>query len=464
MTDLVEGQPGDDPFWEPPLFDVGPWLKQRRGLLETNECRWLEVLHDFDRDGLYACDGHLTAATWLIWTCGMARSTAYEKLRMAHELARRSIVKDAFARGEISYSAARAICSLDDPHPATDSALVNLARHGTVHDVEAAVRYYQLLMSQDLPPFEPERREVSSRKGHYGLGQLRAVLSNDELAFVEAVIKAFMAAKADAQAIAGGPFDDQAETGQSAQADNDPSAVPTPAAADVPDPAPAAPASAAGEETGQSARADTNPSDEEEEEDDWRVAYGTSRADALMDIFSVALANLGGGHVAGADRYMIHVVADTDGLRGDPGGTAELVDGSLLPEGVAARMACDASFVAHLLADGSEPLALGRRVRDWTPAQRRAIRVRDRGRCRFPGCQRGVTDIHHITPWSDGGSTDLANGALLCTRHHVLAHQGFTAEGNGNGELLFRRPDRSVLGVSRPSRRPATLRKGSEAA
>jgi hypothetical protein len=154
---------------------------------------------------------------------------------------------------------------------------------------------------------------------------------------------------------------------------------------------------------------------------------------------------------------MIHVVADANGLRGQPEGTAELADGSTLPEGVMGRLACDASLVAHLLEGGSEPLVLGRKVRDWTPAQRRAIKVRDRGRCRFPGCHRGITDVHHIVPWEEGDNTDVSNGALLCTRHHTIVHQGFRVAGNGNGELVFRRPDDSVLGTSLPSRRPATL-------
>jgi hypothetical protein len=89
-----------------------------------------------------------------------------------------------------------------------------------------------LLASQDLPPYEPQRRDVASRQGHYGLGQLKANLANDELAFVEAVIKAFRAAKADSDALTDGPFDDavsatpptaaMAEHSQSAQADSVP--------------------------------------------------------------------------------------------------------------------------------------------------------------------------------------------------------------------------------------------------
>ncbi|MHB1446227.1 MAG: DUF222 domain-containing protein [Acidimicrobiales bacterium] len=177
------------------MFDPGPWLVGRRGLMDTNESAWLDVLVDFDRDQAWAADGQLNGAAWLMWACGLSRSSAYEKLAMAHALARRVVVHDAFAAGEISYSATRAITSLDDVSTEVDAALVELARSAPIGDVEAAVRYYQGLASQESkePYRRPERREVRIWKGHHGLGQLRANLTNDELAQLEALLRAFMA-------------------------------------------------------------------------------------------------------------------------------------------------------------------------------------------------------------------------------------------------------------------------------
>lgn len=48
----------------------------------------------------------------------------------------------------------------------------------------------------------------------------------------------------------------------------------------------------------------------------------------------------------------------------------------------------------------------------------------DGERCRFPGCTRHRRlHAHHVVFWQDGGSTDLGNLVLVCSRHHTLVHQ-----------------------------------------
>ena len=44
---------------------------------------------------------------------------------------------------------------------------------------------------------------------------------------------------------------------------------------------------------------------------------------------------------------------------------------------------------------------------------------RDHG-CSFPGCDTppAWTQAHHITPWADGGLTNLDNLTLICGFHH----------------------------------------------
>ncbi len=83
-------------------------------------------------------------------------------------------------------------------------------------------------------------------------------------------------------------------------------------------------------------------------------------------------------------------------------------------------LACDAKIIPAILGSESEPLDLGRATRTVTPAQRRALNLRDHG-CAFPGCHRRPKhcEAHHIQPWSQHGDTDLHN---LCRYHHMVIH------------------------------------------
>jgi hypothetical protein len=100
----------------------------------------------------------------------------------------------------------------------------------------------------------------------------------------------------------------------------------------------------------------------------------------------------------------------------------------------------DAGPVTHS-ADGA--LDIGRKSRAVPTAMRRALDLRDGGRCRFPGCENSRwVDAHHIVHWARGGHTKLDNLVLLCGRHHRLVHEGgFSVTRSAKGEIRFRRPD-----------------------
>lgn len=97
--------------------------------------------------------------------------------------------------------------------------------------------------------------------------------------------------------------------------------------------------------------------------------------------------------------------------------------GTLLSAESVRQLACCADLIPHVLGSRGELLDLGRTVRLYTPAQRRALTRRDR-HCTFPGCHAPAdwTRIHHVIHWLDGGTTDLTNAALLCQHHHTLVH------------------------------------------
>ncbi len=104
-------------------------------------------------------------------------------------------------------------------------------------------------------------------------------------------------------------------------------------------------------------------------------------------------------------------------------GTAALDLGGEISAGQARRLACQAGIIPAVMGGPSVPLDLGRRRRFFSPTQRVALGLRDPG-CTAESCDRpaGWCHAHHEVPWSRGGRTDLADGRLLCPRHHRLVH------------------------------------------
>src|SRR4051795_5561687 len=111
--------------------------------------------------------------------------------------------------------------------------------------------------------------------------------------------------------------------------------------------------------------------------------------------------------------------------RASLGGTdAPRPAGSLDPS-VLARLACDSPLYRVLLGPSGSVLDVGHAKRLATPAQRKALAVRDGG-CVVPGCGKPPEwcEAHHVIGWAAGGRTDLDNLVLLCGRHHTAVHAG----------------------------------------
>ena len=116
-------------------------------------------------------------------------------------------------------------------------------------------------------------------------------------------------------------------------------------------------------------------------------------------------------------------------------------DDQRITAGEARRLACTARVVPAVLGRRSEVLDLGRASRLFSPAQRKALRLRDR-RCRAVGCTIPATwcEAHHLRPWSLCGTTDLDDGVLLCSFHHHRAHDPtYELSRHPGGELAFHR-------------------------
>lgn len=102
------------------------------------------------------------------------------------------------------------------------------------------------------------------------------------------------------------------------------------------------------------------------------------------------------------------------------------------------RLRCDAKFaVERIRDDGSiertpTTEAIPRRVR-------RAVRNRDLGGCRWPGCgARASVQLHHIVSRARSGPNSIANLVSLCHFHHrAVHHRGWQIRGDANGALTF---------------------------
>jgi hypothetical protein len=125
----------------------------------------------------------------------------------------------------------------------------------------------------------------------------------------------------------------------------------------------------------------------------------------------------------------------------------------------AARLACDARVVGVVRGLDGCVLHHGTSRRLVSPAQRRALMIRD-GCCQYPSC-RGTTNLeaHHVVHWALGGSTNLNNLVLLCRFHHLAVHEGIAeltaehGEPDGQVRFVFHRSDGSELTADEIARR-----------
>ncbi len=96
-----------------------------------------------------------------------------------------------------------------------------------------------------------------------------------------------------------------------------------------------------------------------------------------------------------------------------------------------AAILCDGIVEVTARTPDGTPLAVGRRSRVIPPRLRRFILHRDGGVCTISGCvSRYRLQVHHATPWSQGGRTDPGNLSTVCWfHHHVVIHgHGFTID------------------------------------
>ena len=192
--------------------------------------------------------------------------------------------------------------------------------------------------------------------------------------------------------------------------------------------------------------------------DDQRTA-AQRRADALLDLVT-------GGQRAGTGPQA-HLVIHTDATlftqsrtgTGTGTGTvpeAPTVGGRPLDPATWSRLCCDATWqrVIHDPATG-KVTDLGRTHRMPDARLRRAVELRDREACTFPGCTRRLAlNIHHLDPWEPVGETDQDNLTLVCSRHHHAVHDnGWATARAADGHIIWTPPHRTTR-AGPPAPRP----------
>ena len=126
--------------------------------------RWLTLLREFDEREGWAGDGVCSCAHWLNYRCGIAKSAAREKVRVARALGDLPEISAAFESGALSYSKVRAMTRVATPE--NEEYLLDIARHGTANQMEQLVRGYRGVQ-RDAELREKSRYERRSLKVSY---------------------------------------------------------------------------------------------------------------------------------------------------------------------------------------------------------------------------------------------------------------------------------------------------------
>jgi hypothetical protein len=147
------------------------------------------------------------------------------------------------------------------------------------------------------------------------------------------------------------------------------------------------------------------------------------RADAFSEVIVLGL-ETGKLPRHGRTPSQVSVLITLDQLNGiDPSGPLLRRFGRI-PASTGQRLSCDAVLSRIITDPHGDVLDVGRASRHTTTAQNKAIAAMHDA-CAYPNCATTLNrcDIHHVTWWSQGGTTDLNNLIPLCKQHHQFVHE-----------------------------------------
>jgi len=152
--------------------------------------RLLELIREYDACDGWSAPGLRSCAHWLNWKCGIDLGAAREKVRVAHALKELPRISALFRKGRVSYSKVRAMTRVATRK--NERYLLMIARHGTAHHVERAVRNYRKVKRIEALAQENTRhaqRELSWYIDDEGYWVLRGRFTPEQGALIQSALE-----------------------------------------------------------------------------------------------------------------------------------------------------------------------------------------------------------------------------------------------------------------------------------
>ena len=378
---------------------------------------WLRLVAEFDERGGWHGVGINSCGHWLAWQCGLSPVTAREHVRVARALRGLPLIAAAFSNGRLSYAKVRAVTRIAAPD--CEAALLDFALSATAAQTERFCRAWRRVDDED-PGADP-RPEA---------GQSFQSWTDDEGYLT---LKIRMPVEVGAPLLA--QIDSLAERDARRERAQNKKAQ-------------------ARHEAMRAAGGRVDRAVAERCAEDAAVGLVRERTAArrIAALGALAEARVTMDRRPGdPPRREVVVHVDAAVLADDTAaGRAHYEGGPAITAPQARRMLCEATALV-MLEQGREPLAVGRRKRRGTHAQRRALLRRDGG-CARPGCPETRLErlhVHHMRHWLHGGRTDLPNLVLLCDNDHGLVHDHDLVLSRRRGALIVLTPDgRHIWGTA----------------
>ena len=124
------------------LERLGDEIAELSAHLDAATARLLDLIREFDTRGGWG-HGFRSCAHWLTWRVGLEPGAAREHVRVARALGSLPLLRQALARGELSYSKIRALTRVATAE--TEERLLAVGKAGTAEHVEQIVRGWRRL-------------------------------------------------------------------------------------------------------------------------------------------------------------------------------------------------------------------------------------------------------------------------------------------------------------------------------